>query len=392
MQRFNTGLEHFKTRTVSPVESQEGRSSGRDLEFVRVTDVILSLDRPEVKLLGGNQALYGVFYQPLFVTAEEKFKSDVHWRFAYCGLNTIRQIPIKGELVKVERRPAVASSEEDFNSDGDVEKLYWTGIVPVWNHPHLNIYPDTKALKGPVDLGKNFKEDDAVKPLQLNEGDVVIEGRYGQSLRFGGTSSGMKSIASDSSGKPYTILRNGQGSANGDTCFEDVNNDDSSLYLVSDHKVPIREANRKYKGAKDVPTLAAQFKGKQAILNSDRVVLNARDDRLIMAAKDHASLNAKSVSIDGDNYVGIDAPEVFLGSGAKLKLEPVLKGTQSTTFLQNLCNILATWFQTTGATLAGSALTPWEISAAATTTTTAASINGLAATLNSLKSQKVYTE
>lgn len=389
MQRFNTGLEHFKTKTVSSVESQEGSSSRKDLEFVRVTDVILSLNRPEVKLLGGNQALYGVFYQPLFVTAEEEFKSDINWRFAYCGLETVRQIPIKGEIVKVERRPAVASSEEDFNSDGDVEKLYWTGIVPVWNHPHLNIYPDVKALKGPVDLGKNFKENDSIKPLQLNEGDVTLEGRYGQSLRFGGTSSGMKSIASDSSGKPYTILRNGQAAVSGDTCFEDVNEDDSSLYLVSDHRIPIREANRKYKGAKDIPTLAAQFKGKQAVLNSDRLVLNARKDRLIMAAKDHASLNAKSVSIDGNDYVGVDAPEVFLGAGAKLKMEPVLKGTQSTTFLKSLCEILSGWLTSFPA---GVPITPWETVTSTSATTTAQLINGLAASLDNLKSTKVYTE
>lgn len=390
--RYNTGFSSYSPKTVQNFGSREDSS---EVEYGRVLDVVLDVSHPKIKSLGGTQALYGVYYQPLFVDAEddlEKVQKDPQLRFAYFGNQAVRQIPIKNEIVRIESRISSVASEENFESDGQTTKRYWTEIVPLWNTPHLNIYPDKPHQSSP-DLGKDFRENQDIKPLQLNPGDVTIEGRHGQSLRFGGTkSSNNKFVEESSNGKPYTILRNGQASCQEDTCFEDVDKDDSSIYLTSDHKVPVTEANRRFKGAVKVPEIAKNYKGKQIVVNSDRVVVNAREDNLVLAAKKHASVNAETTSIDGEQYVGLDANKVYLGNFAQKEQNPVLKGQVSVDFLKDLYNILHTWFQGQGTALSTSGATAWEKAAGAATLMTATQLQTLFARIDQLKSKKVYTE
>lgn len=382
---LSSGLRTTKTsgtRTNSPEEV---------IKYGRVVDVILNMSHDRVKSLGGTQALYGVFYQPLFMASPEDLANDYGTRFAYCGQQTFRQIPIKGEIVQLENKLAASVSESEFNHDGNVFRTYWTAIVPVWNHPHLNFYPDTVELNGKnANLGKDFKEDISVKPLQLNAGDVTLEGRHGQSLRFGGTTSDLSPLAdSKNNGKPYTILRNGQKVTQGDTVFEDINDDDSSIYLTSDHKVPITEANRKFKGAKKAPDLAAKFQGKQIVENSDRIVLNAREDNLTLAAKKHASVNADTVSVDGEKYIGLDAAKIYLGTDAQQEKEPVLLGDTTTTHLATLYKGLQMPFNTLATTLPS---TPWEAAAILAFREVVSLLKNRESNLPTLKSHKVFTE
>ena len=88
----------------------------------------------------------------------------------------------------------------------------------VWNHPHHNVLPEkitydtpnntsrttnktnqykktetgvvirqtSEEDKSPT-LGKYFNEDSLIKPLLPFEGDYIVEGRFGNSIRFGAT-------------------------------------------------------------------------------------------------------------------------------------------------------------------------------------------------------------
>jgi len=393
MLRVSPGLSRkYANTSLTP-----GTGDSDDANYYgRVVDVILDVSHPKIKSLGGTQALYGVFFQKLFtqdVDEERDEFEDYNTRFAYCGLTTCKQIPVKGEIVRLETKLATSNVEDDYNQDTLVPKLYWVEIVPLWNNPHLNLYPDTKALEGLADLGPDFKENADIKPLQLCTGDTALEGRYGQSLRFGGTRSKLSPIATEGTNKfPYTILRNGQAEASGDTSFEDINRDDSSIYLTSNHKVPLTEANRTFKGAKKVPELAGKYQGKQIVANSDRVVLNAREDNLTLAAKKHASINAASTSIDGEEYVGVDGKKIYLGSFAQEESEPVLKGQVSVDFLKELYQILYTFFNTQGTSLASAGSTAWEKAASVPFTMAGTQLQTLFTRVDSLKSKKVYTE
>ena len=76
------------------------------------------------------------------------------------------------------------------------------------------------------------------------EGDVTVEGRFGNSIRFGSTINNEKTPSPNrwsnegEIGNPITILRNGQRNDdlyanNFDHIIEDIDKDDSSIYLCS---------------------------------------------------------------------------------------------------------------------------------------------------------------
>ena len=102
-----------------------------------------------------------------------------------------------------------------------------------------------------INLGKYFNEKINLKPLLPYEGDIILEGRFGNSIRFGSTNFS-KSIPettknpwsiSDTSqtGDPIIIIKNGQ-SENLDNkgwihTVEDINDDFSSIYLTSNQQI-----------------------------------------------------------------------------------------------------------------------------------------------------------
>ena len=105
-----------------------------------------------------------------------------------------------------------------------------------------------------IPLGNYFNEKLNTKSLLPYEGDFLLEGRFGNSLRFGATarhkeetvipeehknpwSNGTKG----SMGDPITIIRNGQSVALNEEgwmhAIEDINLDPSSIYMTSNHKI-----------------------------------------------------------------------------------------------------------------------------------------------------------
>jgi hypothetical protein len=75
-----------------------------------------------------------------------------------------------------------------------------------------------------IDLGKKFKENKSIHPLELREGDITIEGRSGSSIRFG---------SNEVTGNAEILMRAGQRfdvkTKNLSPIEEDVNKDDCSI-------------------------------------------------------------------------------------------------------------------------------------------------------------------
>jgi hypothetical protein len=101
-------------------------------------------------------------------------------------------------------------------------------------------------------VGTTFSESENIKQLRVFEGDTILEGRFGQSIRFGSSvvgSSGLNSWSkSSTAGTPITIIRNGQGEMVDLDKFksitEDLNRDDSSIWLTSGQELQIDNFQR----------------------------------------------------------------------------------------------------------------------------------------------------
>tara|TARA_R110001606_G_scaffold337098_1_gene485077 strand:+ start:977 stop:1978 length:1002 start_codon:yes stop_codon:yes gene_type:complete len=188
----------------------------------------------------------------------------------------IKKIPALNEIVLIYSAP---SPKELQAGDSDTVQYFYS-TTTVWNRSHLNMLPSPNSsatqTKNTVSVeaafdgienteeeivveplpGKTFVEQSTIRNLYPVEGDVLIEGRFGNSLRFSSTA---KISGSDtqspwstegSNGKPITILRNGQGSQdafnNWFPIYEDIQIDDSSIYLTSGQTIPTALASTNF--------------------------------------------------------------------------------------------------------------------------------------------------
>jgi hypothetical protein len=102
-----------------------------------------------------------------------------------------------------------------------------------------------------VNLGVTFNDNNTIKnqPLLPYEGDIIYEGRFGNSIRLGATVKNANLAntwsTEGTNGDPITIIRNGQGQpVDSDpfaTTIEDINKDDSSIYLTSNQKIVLED-------------------------------------------------------------------------------------------------------------------------------------------------------
>jgi len=196
-------------------------------------------------------------------------------------LNTsVRTLPLVNEIVFVILGP---SRNRLLSGDANSNIFYYTNSIPIWNSTDVNAFPSLVTSgdantnsntvedvqsgipnnpnnpKGGASLGDVFRDQGDIKNLYPQEGDVIFEGRFGNSLRFGSTGK----IDGDFSefdvnpqnpwsqngetGNPITILRNGQkqDAIKFDVwqpIFEDINADLSSIYLTSNQNVPLQIA------------------------------------------------------------------------------------------------------------------------------------------------------
>ncbi len=168
-----------------------------------------------------------------------------------------------------------------------------------------------------------------INPLTQNSGDIIRYGRHGQSLRFG-----------NNTGNPITILRNGQAKTN-ESGFvpisENIKNDLASLYLTSNQTIKFSLANENFTSYPIPPISPASFNLPQVILWSDRVVLNAKSDSVLISA-------AKSVGLSSNESINADSPsfnlhskDIRIGPDPKTATEPALLGDTAVMLLKQLC-------------------------------------------------------
>ena len=371
--------------------ARSASSGGSDVQYARVVDVIVDSNHPRYSEFERSLGLYGIIYRPLGGPAIED--KDALKFFAYRSNSTFTKIPLIGEIVEIYRAP----SEFIDASFGGSKKVYYRSIVEIWNLPHLNLFPDVyqdEQNQTNPDPGFDFVDRDDLLPLQIFPGDVTIEGRYGQSIRFSGTSH-RDNIYTDGSnnGKAFTIFRNGQGVEGkpGVTGVEDINRDATSIYLMSDHSVPLEQANYKRLSYDDSPDEAHVYKGKQLIINSGRIFLNAKEESILLSGTESVGLNARTINLDGEDYLALDADKIYLGEKARRtnRKEPVVLGLQYEAWLKDLIAILKSMARDFS-----TVLTPPQ--AAAVLSKQGTSINSklpaLQAAIKNTLSKKVYSE
>jgi len=355
-------------------------------QYGRVVSIVLNIDDPKCK---DASMINGVFYRIPGKGANEDTTEGL--AFAYQGDVSIRVIPMEGEIVELQSKPAAGEGAKP----GTTTK-YWTSIVPIWNHPHHNAAPDTKQPEWRNNLLAGVEEQSTINPLQANPGDTILEGRLGQSIRFGGNKGLKPGIIDDSNnGKPITIISNGQiETDNGnDLILEDIDKDFNSIYLVSDHKLPITPINKKRDSYNTQPPTSNQYKGNQVVVNGGRLYFNAKEESAFISAKNSIGLNANTLNFDATDYFCVDAKIIYLGKKARTsgggQREPVILGKQMENWLKVLLSSLeAVASAMTSASALGVPVTQLNSSGPSLK----ASVESLRTQIKRFQSKKVFTE
>ena len=224
-----------------------------NLKVVRVEQVFIKENHDRWEELGRWDSIGMISYsdlnQPTPIQSQIK-----HLPIAKPLWSNITQIPTVNELIYIVDAPS-----NTFISNHSIDAYYFPPIA-VHNTPNHNALPISlrkktdrltneeviggginKAQKEDIylNLGKDFKEIEGIRPLKTDEGDISVEGRYGNSIKFGSNSEFTN---------PNIILRNGQPQiTENNPSFkhinENINEDNSSIYMYEGDTLSINVAS-----------------------------------------------------------------------------------------------------------------------------------------------------
>ena len=238
-------------------------SSLNGLKAVRVIDIILDIDHPLADENGGYDSIGKIFYTDLDDNDTSLSSKDASSAFPL--FSHLKYYPLINETV------LIISTNTNNIYNGKVKSNYYLPQINMWRSPHHNALPPVKNFnnsKSSIDnyklnsdciafrnngensktkLGNYFNEQSNIKPLLSYEGDMILEGRFGNSIRFGSTNNNVDISNPNSwsdlgnTGDPITIIRNGQSSDLDNKgwlpTIENINEDPSSIYLTSNQKI-----------------------------------------------------------------------------------------------------------------------------------------------------------
>lgn len=318
---------------------------------VRVISIVLDSSHPRWEEVGEYNGIGTIEYQ----LVNEPNPQDLLPLAKPFSTND-RKYPLVNEIVYLISLPNTSIGA--FSSG---KTQYYINTVGLWNHPHHNAFPPNPNNPSPeqqkdyveteagnvrrvtdqsteINLGNTFIERANIHPLQAYEGDVIYEGRWGNSIRFGSTVNGFTNWSTTgSNGDPIIILRNGQGDQSNEgwiTINEDINNDNSSIYLTSTQNIPLTPTSEKYTSYTTPPEKINQYAGKQILVNSGRLVFNTTNDHILLNSQKSVGINAiESFNVDSPKSI-VQSNEIYLGS--KNATEPLLKGDTTVDLLSQL--------------------------------------------------------
>ena len=364
---LKTGITN-STKGTGPSNNGGGNSNGEvnfqnKLVAARVLDIVLDENHPRFNDVGQWNGMGAIFYE--FVNKMGS-SNGVSYALPYDSQSKI--FPLINEVVLLFSLP---SQQMGINTSN--ESYFYLKPLGIWNHPHHDAYPnpvnvnkpsiaqDYKStetgvvrrvtdgsteinLNSPINPSQNtFVEKTNIHPLMPFMGDSLLEGRHGQSIRFGSTAKSNSEkknnwSSAGNNGDPITILRNGQPINSSDRGWipitEDINNDLSSIYLTSYQKLPFSIANENFISYTTPPISPAHYTKPQIILNSGRIVINAKSDSVLISGQN-------SIGLSSNGSINIESKQIYFDGidirlGRKDASQPVLKGNDTVEYLKIL--------------------------------------------------------
>ena len=325
-------VDNHIRKILGPVVNQINRGKADEGELAEVIKVYSTEDQleespvddePDYKLIGA------IRFRKIY---SQQNLSDDQLMIAYPLNLNIVDFPIRGETVFIQKI---------------YDKFYYTDRVNIYNNPNnassigssqkFNVGKIKKSQKtldtaesevvenkensDEVFLGDYFKPNFNIRSLIPNEGDTLIQGRFGNTIRLGSVDNA-----------PTIKLRAGQISDfekfdEGDALIEElsekavntsleenINLDASSMWMTTDETVRLTPATLEDSNIYPTEVAPAEFSGKQIILNSGRLIFNSKEDGILGFSNgpvDFSTLNTFGVS--AKQGLNLYSPNINIG-------------------------------------------------------------------------------
>jgi hypothetical protein len=210
---------------------------------------------------------------------------------------------------------------------------YYTQKVNLLNAVSVNAVPGLSGFVPSIgeDLYINNPENLRIRQVEAKPGDIVFNGRYGQSINF----------SSVTQTAPTIKIRAGQlidaqkFEIDEEELYlthyqkpvaENINADGSSIWLTADPEITGSsvDLNIEFSNAEDHTNMSkvhedkgAQDGGKQVIINSDRIIFNSKQNEILgYSALGIGWSTPWSFTVDADRRVNLNSPDVQIGRGS----------------------------------------------------------------------------
>lgn len=307
--------------SVSKVYLQSDKPLNKDTDFVKKYNGNETFDKNDIRFLGAVE-----FKRESAIDKEG-------YAFPFDKNNIT--YPILGETVLILEignnyywLPYSVNQYPNYREDYKTSEVSKEKDIPASKGDSKNKdYSETKAgapNQTPTQTKSNEKKyeiKEKVKFLKPREGDTIISGRVGNTLRL----SEFFLTEDGKSSSPSIFIRNKQNpeldsKPIGEMVDEDINKDGSSIYITSNKvKIPFKETIKKEKiGFKEFPT-SDKLKGDQLFVNSDRIVFSAKASEFIIFGKGNTGVITDgnfSVDAEKDIYLHTNKNVTIHSKGA----------------------------------------------------------------------------
>jgi hypothetical protein len=287
----------------------------------------------------------------------------------------VQSYPLVGEIVVIQKVMGIPFYSRRININNKLQYNSFSNILSNLNPARTsqdknrntaeakeNVMQHTAVEPTEHFENKNYQEKESLHILKHFDGDVIIQNRYGATLRFGSSQlekalnqqvvpiddhrlklgptkeKGLDTPNND----PIIIMRVGERdtpktstTSSLGLIVEDINLDSTSFVLSSNQTInfhlastdlPVHFRSSKRLG-KDFPPLGqtdpnsnlttTPLQGNQSLLNSDRLLFNSKTDNIILSSgQDLISLTNRDTILDTGNHFVIGGKEIHLLSDA----------------------------------------------------------------------------
>lgn len=250
----------------------DDRSFIQYMQLARVKDIVLGPRKGGSNYVDPNYSspadIGKIYYELLYSPIDPSFSDNVS-EPAWPMWSFVKQLPLINEIVVVVKGPS-----RGLNDKSTSQQQFYFPAYAMWGDPNQNGFPNlqewsqylkdyerkpeyagSSTIASQDIFGYTFRDKPEVKNLRPFEGDSIIQGRFGQSIRFGSTVPEQKIentwSNSGKSGDPITIICNEQKVSDRiektlrkfDPIVEDVNRDGSMIIMTSTQEIFLEDVN-----------------------------------------------------------------------------------------------------------------------------------------------------